>query len=247
MNVDINGAPIYFVIPVLGGIQISATLIVTWGVMIVLTALCIWLTHDLKVSNISKRQAAAEKIVLLAENFVRSNMGEQWLKYVPLVSTIMAMSAFCSLSALLGLWAPTGDLCTPLAWSLVVFVIITYYKIKTNKLSGYLKSFCEPVFVMAPFNLLGELFKPVSMAFRHFGNIVSGTVISALIYAGLSVANSALFSLIPGVVGDWLGAIPFLTVGIPAVISLYFDWFTSLMQAFIFCMLTMVFISTATE
>ena len=78
MNVNIQGAPIYFVIPIFGGIPITASLVVTWGVMLVLTLVCIWLTHDLKVKNISKRQAAAEFIVKTAENFVRSNMGEKW-------------------------------------------------------------------------------------------------------------------------------------------------------------------------
>ena len=235
MNVNIQGAPIYFEIPILGGIPITATLVVSWGVMLVLTLVCIWLTHDLKVRNISKRQAIAEKIVITAQNFVRNNMGEAWMRYVPFVSTIFAMSIFSSLSSLVGLWPPTADVSTTLAWGIVVFVIITYTKL------------CDPIFVMAPFNVLGEVFTPISMAFRHFGNIVSGTVISTLVYAALVVANHALFSIIPGVVGQWLGAIPFLTVGIPAVISLYFDWFGSFMQAFIFCMLTMMFISTAAE
>ena len=69
MNVNIQGAPIYFEIPILGGIPITATLVVSWGVMLVLTLVCIWLTHDLKVRNISKRQAIAEKIVITAQNF----------------------------------------------------------------------------------------------------------------------------------------------------------------------------------
>ena len=97
MNVNIQGAPIYFEIPILGGIPITATLVVSWGVMLVLTLVCIWLTHDLKVRNISKRQAVAEKIVITAENFVRNNMGEAWMRYVPFVSTIFAMSIFSSL------------------------------------------------------------------------------------------------------------------------------------------------------
>ena len=100
---------------------------------------------------------------------------------------------------------------------------------------------------MAPFNLLGEVFKPISMSFRHFGNVLSGMVISSLVYAALILANNALFGLIPGVVGEILGDIPFLAVGVPAVLSLYFDWFSSAMQAFIFCMLTMIFIRTAAE
>lgn len=245
MNLDVKGAPVYF--KLFNVIPISATLVVTWGVMLVLTLLCIWLTSNLSVTKISKKQAVAEKLVEMAENLVRTNMGEKWMKYVPFISTIFAMSIFSSLSSLIGLWPPTADLPTELAWSVVVFILITYYKLKSNGLGGYLKSFCDPIFLMAPFNVLGEVFKPVSMAFRHFGNIVSGTVINALIYASLVVANHALFGILPGLVGKWLGAIPFLTVGLPAVISLYFDWFTSLMQAYIFCMLTMVFIATAEE
>ncbi len=247
MNVDIHGAPILFEIPILGGIPISETLVVTWGVMLVLTLGCIWLTHGLKVRDISRRQAVAEFLVTTAENFVRTNMGEAWLRYVPFVSAIFALSICSSLSSLLGLWAPTADVSTTLAWAVVVFVIITYTKIRSNGIGGYLKGFCDPIFLMAPFNVLGEIFTPISMAFRHFGNIVSGTVITALVYAALLAANHALFSLIPGAVGQLLGAIPFLSVGVPAVLSLYFDWFSSFMQAFIFCMLTMMFISSAAE
>ena len=247
MNVNIQGAPIYFVIPIFGGIPITASLVVTWGVMLVLTLVCIWLTHDLKVKNISKRQAAAEFIVKTAENFVRSNMGAKWAHYTPFIASIFALSLCSSLASLVGLWSPTADVSTTMAWAIVVFVIITATKIRTNGVGGYLKGFCDPIFVMAPFNVLGEVFTPISMAFRHFGNIVSGTVITALVYAALVAANHALFGWLPGAVGEILSAVPFLTVGVPAVISLYFDWFGSFMQAFIFCMLTMMYISTATD
>lgn len=247
MEVDIHGAPIYFTIPILGGIPITASIVVSWCVMLVLTLVCIWLTHDLKVKNISKRQAIAEKIVLTAQNFVRSNMGEQWLHMVPFISAIFALSLGSSLCSLLGIWAPTADVSVLLGWALIVFVLITRTKIKTNGLGGYLKGFCDPVFVMAPFNLLGEVFKPISMSFRHFGNVLSGMVISSLVYAALLVANHLVFGWLPGFLGTLLGNIPFLAVGVPAVLSLYFDWFSSAMQAFIFCMLTMIFIRTAAE
>ena len=247
MNVDIHGAPVYFTIPILGGIPITASMTVTWGVMLVINLLCVWLTHDLKVKNISKRQAVAEKIVMTAENFVRSNMGAQWMRLVPFISAIFALSLGSSLASLLGFWAPTADVSVLLGWALIVFILITYYKIRTTGFGGYLKGFCDPVFLMAPFNLLGEVFKPISMSFRHFGNVLSGMVISALVYAALILANQALFGLIPGVVGRILGDIPFLAVGVPAALSLYFDWFSSAMQAFIFCMLTMIFIRTAAE
>ena len=247
MEVDIHGAPIYFELPVLGGIPITGTLLVTWGVMIVLTVLCAWMTHDMKVQNISKKQAVAEMIYEAVHNLVRNNMGERFMQYVPLVTALFGLSVASSLSSLLGLWAPTADVNTELAWALVVFILITYHKIKSHGMKGYLKGYLDPIFVMAPFNVLGEVFTPISMAFRHFGKIVSGYVISALIYAALIAANHALFGLLPGMLGDLLAEIPILGVGIPAVFSLYFDWFGSCIQAFIFCMLTMIFISTAED
>ena len=247
MKVDIHGAPIYFEIPILGGIPITGTLVVTWGVMIVLTLLCAWMTHDMKVRDISKKQAVAEMLYEAVNGLVRNNMGERFMQYVPLITALFGLSVASSLSSLLGLWAPTADVNTELAWALVAFVLITYHKIKAHGMKGYLKSYLDPIFVMAPFNVLGEVFTPISMAFRHFGNIVSGYVISALIYAALLAANHALFGLLPGVVGELLAEIPILGVGIPAVFSLYFDWFGSAIQAFIFCMLTMIFISTAEE
>ena len=155
MNVDIHGAPIYFEIPILGGIKITASLVVTWGVMLVLTLVCIFLTHGMKVNNISKRQAIAEKIVLTAENFVRSNMGEAWMEWTPFISAIFALSIFSSLASLIGLWSPTADVSTTLAWALVVFVIMTYFKLKTNGLGGYLKGFCDPTRVQI-LSLLAE-------------------------------------------------------------------------------------------
>ncbi len=96
----------------------------------------------------------------------------------------------------MGIWSPTADLMTELAWALVVFVLITYHKIKASGIGAYLKSFLDPLFILAPINVMSELFTPVSMACRHFGNILSGTVINALIYAALVAANSALFHLL---------------------------------------------------
>lgn len=247
MNVEINGAPIYFELPILGGIPITATLVVSWVIMIILTGLCIWLTRDLKVQNVSKRQAVAEFLVKTAEKFVNTNMGPKFAHYVPLVASLFCLSVFSSLSSLIGCFSPTADLSTTLAWAIVVFVLITATKIRTGGLGGYLLGFTKPIAVLTPFNIISECATPISMAFRHFGNIVSGMVISTLIYAALTVANQALFGLLPGLLGDILGAIPFLTVGIPSFLSLYFDWFSSFMQAFIFCMLTTLYIANAAE
>ena len=235
-------------IPILGDLQISETMVVSWIVMAVIAVLCLWLTHDLKVTNISKRQAVAEFLVEKANNFVRGNMGGYKFDYmIPFIAALFTTSVFSNLISLLGLRSPTADLSTEAAWAVVVFIMITAKKIQTNKLGGYLKGFTQPIPVMTPFNILSELATPVSMACRHFGNILSGVVIDGLIYAALATATKALFGLIPGAVGSVLGTIPFLSVGLPAITSLYFDWFSGVMQAFIFCMLTIMYIANAAE
>lgn len=251
MNLDISGARVFYTLPidfpVLGKLQISETLVVSWIVMILITGLCIWLTHDLKVENISKRQTLAEFLVETANKFVVGNMGERFRYFIPFVAALFATSIVSNLISLIGLRSPTADLSTEAAWAIVVFSIITAQKIKTNGFGGYLKGFTTPIAVMTPFNILSELATPISMACRHFGNILSGVVINGLIYGALAVASSALLGLIPGVVGDVLAKIPILDVGVPAVLSVYFDWFSGFMQAFIFCMLTVMYIANAAE
>lgn len=249
MDIDITGARILISRPEWGGFMLTETVVVTWVVMLILVLACRFMTAHLEVHPTKKRQVIAEWIVTSIRDMVQTNMGEKYAHtwYVPFIGAMFALSAGCSLSSVVGAYAPTSDLSTVLGWALFVFALITITKIKTNGFGGYLKGFCDPVFLMAPFNLLGEVFKPISMSFRHFGNVLSGMVISALVYAALILANQALFGLIPGVVGRILGNIPFLAVGVPAALSLYFDWFSSAMQAFIFCMLTMIFIRTAAE
>ena len=289
MDVSINGARILHTfenVPLLGNVQITQTLVVSWLVMAIITGLCIWLGSGLSVTNISRKQAVAEMGYNAIVNFVRGNMGTGFDHYIPLVCTIFITSVISNLISLVGIWSPTADLMTELAWGLVVFVLITYHKIKASGLKGYLRGFLDPIFVLLPINIMSECFTPVSMACRHFGNILSGTVISTLIYAALTAANNALFGalgsslvvavivtvlgLIPAVIGykqkkkrflipgaivavlgvhaiiTNLGAVyPWLTIGIPAIPSLYFDWFGGCIQAFIFCTLTTLFIKQA--
>ena len=242
MELDISGARIFFTlpidVPVLGPLRISETMVVSWIVMILITGLCIWLTHDLKVEKISRRQA---------NSFVIGNMGEKFRYLIPFVAALFATSVVSNLISLIGLRSPTADLSTEAAWAVVVFIMITAQKIKTSGFGGYLKGFTTPIAVMTPFNILSELATPVSMACRHFGNILSGVVINGLIYGALAVASSALLGLIPGALGDVLSKIPILDVGVPAITSVYFDWFSGVMQAFIFCMLTVMYIANAAE
>ena len=251
MELDFSGAKVYFTLPIdfpiLGELQISETMVVSWIVMLVITGVCIWLTHDLKVKDISKRQAVAELLVETANKFVIGNMGEKFRHMIPFVAALFITSVVSNLISLIGLRSPTADLSTEAAWALVVFVMITGQKIKTNGFGGYLKGFTTPIAVMTPFNILSELATPISMACRHFGNILSGVVINGLIYGALAVASSALFGLLPGLLGDVFAKIPVLDAGIPAILSVYFDWFSGFMQAFIFCMLTVMYIANAAE
>ena len=251
MELDFSGAKVYFTLPIdfpiLGELQISETMVVSWIVMLVITGVCIWLTHDLKVKDISKRQAVAELLVETANKFVIGNMGEKFRHMIPFVAALFITSVVSNLISLIGLRSPTADLSTEAAWAVVVFVMITGQKIKTNGFGGYLKGFTTPIAVMTPFNILSELATPISMACRHFGNILSGVVINGLIDGALAVASSALFGLLPGLLGDVFAKIPVLDVGIPAILSVYFDWFSGFMQAFIFCMLTVMYIANAAE
>ena len=270
MNVEINGARIIATfenVPLFGTVQITQTLIVSWLILILISALFIWLGSGLKVTGISRKQAVAETIYTSLVKFVRGNMGPDFDRYIPLVGTIFVTSIFSNLISLVGIWSPTADLMTELAWALVVFVLITYHKIKASGIGAYLKGFLDPLFILLPINIMSELFTPVSMACRHFGNILSGTVISALIYAALVVTIVGLIPLIIGftkkkkklkilgIIVTVLGVLailtclgvhyPWLTIGIPAIPSLYFDWFSGCIQAFIFCTLTTLFIKQA--
>ena len=240
-SISITGAKIFFEIPIFGGIPITETQVNSWIVMLAITILCLVLTHDLKVRPTSKRQIIAEWIVEKVTGLVSGNMGERFTYYAPFICAILGLSAFSSLSSLLGMYPPTADLNTIAGWAILIFCMITYTKIKTSGFLGYLKGYTEPFALFTPFNILSELGTPVSMAFRHFGNIVSGVVISTLVYAALASASTLLFGWLPGI----LGKIPFLQVGIPAVLSIYFDLFSSCMQAFIFSMLTMLYIANA--
>ena len=289
MEVSINGARILATfenVPLFGTVQITQTLTVSWLVMLIITGLCIWLGSGLTVTNISRKQAVAEMAYGAIVNFVRGNMGTGFDHYIPLVATIFVTSVISNLISLVGIWSPTADLMTELAWGLVVFVLITYHKIKSSGIKEYLRGFLDPIPILLPINIMSECFTPISMACRHFGNILSGTVISTLIYGAMVAANNALFgalgsnlyvaiavtvigvglfffgkqkskkpALVIGIIMGILGVLavitnlgatyPWLTIGVPAIPSLYFDWFGGCIQAFIFCTLTTLFIKQA--
>ena len=238
-GINITGARIFFTVPMpLQNLPITESQINSWLILISILGLCLFMTHGLKVRADTKRQHAVEWIVEKAESLVRSNMGEYFMGFSPFIAAILALSALSSLLSLFGLYPPTSDLNVVAGWAILVFGLITYYKMKCGPLQ-YLKSFAEPVPLLAPMNVLSEVATPLSMAFRHYGNVLSGTVIAALVASGLQGLSRLLLGWLPGFLGD----IPFLQIGIPAVLSVYFDLFSGCLQAYIFAMLTMMYVS----
>ena len=240
-GISITGARVFFTIPMpLQELPITESQINSWAVLASVFSLCLYLTHGIKVKADTKRQLVAEWIIENVQKLTKDNMGVYFAAFAPFIASVLALSALSSLMILFGLFPPTADLNVVAGWAILVFALITYYKFKCGPIK-YLKSFTEPVFILTPINLIGEVATPLSMSFRHYGNVLSGTVIAALVAAGLQGASALVFGWLPG----FLGEIPFLQVGIPAVLSIYFDVFSGCLQAYIFAMLTMLYVSGA--
>ncbi|MBQ9121382.1 MAG: F0F1 ATP synthase subunit A [Clostridia bacterium] len=238
-GISITGALIYFTIPMpLQELPVTEAQVNSLFVVIAILGLCLYMTHGIRAGVPTKRQLLAEWIVEKLDSMTRENMGEFFAGFAPFVAAILALSALSSLSSLLGLFPPTSDVNVIAGWAILVFALITYFKLKGG-LGNYLKGYLEPLPVMLPLNILGEIATPVSMTFRHYGNVLSGSVIAVLIASALGGLSSLLLGWLPGVLGD----IPFLRIGLPAILSLYFDIFSGCMQAYIFAMLTMLNIS----
>ena len=237
-GINISGPLIYYSIHLpLQDLNITESQINSFAVILSVFWLCIYLTRGLKTRPDKKRQIVAEWIVEKVEGLVKNNMGEYFKYFPPFVAAIMALSAFSSLLSLAGLFPPTSDLNVVGGWAILVFILITYYKLKCGPWQ-YAKSFASPV-ALTPLNVISEIATPISMAFRHYGNVLSGSVVSVLIGTALQGLSSKLFSWLPGV----LSGVPVLRIGLPAVLSIYFDIFSGCLQAFIFAMLTMLYVA----
>lgn len=209
-------------------VEIAESIVVQWLVMAILAVLFFVLGRNLKVEPTSKRQMAAEYLVGFFSGMVNDTMGEKYKNYTPYIGALFCFSILSSLMGLLGLRAPTADLSVVGTWAVITFILTLRNKIKTGGMKGYLKSFIEPMPFMLPFNIIGDIANPVAQALRHFANIVAGMVIGGLVYFALGQFAFGLF-----------------TIGIPAVLSLYFDLFSSFIQAYIFVTLTMAYVSMA--
>ena len=240
-GVNITGARIFFTVPMpIQDFPVTESQINSALVLIILLFACLYLTHGLTEKIALKRQHLAEMAVQTVDELVSENMGEFFAGFSPFIIAMLALSALSSLFSLFGLFPPTSDINIVGGWAVLVFILITYYKMKCGPLH-YLKSFTQPVALLTPINLISEVATPVSMAFRHYGNVLSGSVISVLLATALSGASAAVLGRLPGFLAD----IPLFQIGLPAVLSLYFDLFSGCLQAFIFAMLTMMYVAGA--
>lgn len=232
-----NGPKVMFYLPILGGIPVTETVTNAWLVMALITGLIFYFTRNLQKVP-SKKQVLVEKMVTTVYDMVEQTMGRDKLGFAPYIGTLFMFSLFSSMLSLFTLRPPTADVNTTLCWALITFFMVQINAIRKKKIGGWLHGFIEPIPIIVPMNIISEFANPVSLTFRHFGNIAAGQVITTLMYSGLAAASTFFFSWLP---------IPILQLGLPAVLSIYFDLFTAGMQAFIFSMLTMVFVAMAMD
>ncbi|MBR4587697.1 MAG: F0F1 ATP synthase subunit A [Lachnospiraceae bacterium] len=162
-----------------------------------------------------------ELIVEKLDGMVAGSMGKNAKKFANYIGTIFIFILICNISGIFGLRAPTADYGVTLCLGLITFVMIHYNGFKKNKI-GHVTALFKPIPLLFPINFIGEVATPLSLSLRLFGNVMSGTVM----------------------LGLWYGMMPLLfTIGIPVALHFYFDLFSGAIQTYVFCMLTMVYVS----
>lgn len=202
-----------------GPVPITMPVVVTWGLMAALTVGGWVATRSLMLAP-SRSQTVLELVVGAIEDQIRDTIGVAPKPYLPLIGTLFLFILVANWSSLIpGIEPPTHCIETDIALALIVFFAVIYFGIRARGLSGYLKTFAEPTFVMIPLNLVETFTRTFSLIVRLFGNVMSGAFIIGII---LSLAGL----LVP---------IPFM--GIELLIGA--------IQAYIFTVLATVFIRSA--
>lgn len=168
-------------------------------------------------------QNVVEFIVESLDGIVKSTMGKSAPGFRNYIGTIFIFILVSNISGLFGLRPPTADYGTTLALGLMTFTLIHFNKFKHQKVKGVIKGLCDPWPIWAPINIIGDVAVPISLSLRLFANVLSGVVMMALIY---------------GLLGK-------LALIWPAALHVYFDLFSGCIQTYVFCMLTMTYISDA--
>lgn len=206
-----------------GFFKLNVTIVTTWVLMLVMVVTARLITRNLEHEvRISRWQSLLEVIVVT----IRGQIAEVGLhhpeKYMGFIGTLFLFIAFSNLCTIIpGYEPPTGSLSTTAALALSVFIAVPLYGISESGLAIYLESYLKPTAIMLPFNLISELSRTLAMAIRLFGNMMSGTMILAIL----------------------LTVTPFL---FPVVMSLL-GLLTGMVQAYIFSILATVYIAAATR
>jgi F-type H+-transporting ATPase subunit a len=205
----------------IGPLQVTTTVVYTWIIMALTTVLFALLGRGLKVRP-TRFQNALEWLVEALDGLIESMIPKQHRILLPLVGTLAIFIAAANLGGLIpGLKSPTTDLNTPLALAIVVFFSVHYYGIRAHGLIGHLRHYVEPIFLMLPIEIAGELARTMSLTFRLFGNILGEEIVIAV-----------LFLILPAIV---------------PVPMMLFSIFTSIIQAYVFVMLTVVYLGGAVQ
>ncbi|MDO4177408.1 MAG: FoF1 ATP synthase subunit a [Bacillota bacterium] len=213
----------------IGPVDVTETVCFGWIISICILIFAYFATR--RMTQVPRgAQGVGELLVGFVYNMVKDVMGDVSEKFAPYIGTLIVFLGMGSMLGLLELRPITADLnCTaPLA--LVTFILIHYNAVKAQTAVGYIKELSSPYAFMLPLNIISESMFPVTLACRIFGNILAGVIIMSLVYSGLKT-----LSLI-------LAPVPFLQIAIPLPLNFWFDMFEPILQAYIFCMLTMVFI-----
>lgn len=218
MRIAINGKEIV----------ISETVFNSILVVIVLSILALIVNYKIKKERVDKAPSnfinLIEMLVEFVDNLVLTNMGNSGMNLAPFIITILSYMGISNTLGIIGIKPPTSDLSITLTLGIGIFLLIQYTKLSTHGgLFGYLKSFTKPLSFITPINIISDLSNPVSMSFRLFGNIMSGSLIIALLH----------------------GSLGYFSPIIAAPLHLYFDLFIGLLQAYIFVMLTTIFVDQA--
>lgn len=211
-----------FTIPLFGGIPISESVVVTWIIMAFLTIASICLVRNLKLESISRKQLVLETAIGGISHFLEDILGEHGKGYIPYLITIAIYVGMANLIGILGFKPPTKDLNMTVALSLMSIGVIEYAGFHKKGLKKWVKSFAEPVAIIAPINILEIFIRPLSLCMRLFGNVLGAFVVMELIKL-----------LVPAI--------------LPIPFSMYFDIFDGLIQAYVFVFLTSLFIKEAVE
>lgn len=205
-----------FTIPVLGGVPVADSVVVTWIIMALLVVITLMLTRKLSVRSPGKMQVALEWAVQFLNGFVKTNIGTHWRPFAPWLGTVALYIGFSNLIGILGLTPPTKDISVTTALAIMSMLLIYGSQFRYNGLLGGLKKFAAPMPLLLPINLMEVVIRPLALCMRLFGNILGAYIIMEM-----------LKFVVP--------------VVLPAIFSIYFDLFDGLIQTVVFVFLTTLF------